>query len=127
MNKEENYWNLSNQAAQIKRRLKLVDRIFNLTLCMVGVYLFVTFQWRALHAISLSYVILLLVIFVFFLYRMKKRDRAREIFMRIIQIYNMQITLWKDEEDVLSMDKKNELKALEEEKFTVIQFFQELI
>ena len=128
MNKEENYWNLSNQAAQIKRRLKLVDRIFNLTLCMVGVYLFITFPLRALHAISLSYVILLLVIFVFFLYRMKKRDRAREIFMRIIQIYNMQITLWKDEEDdVLSTDKKNQLKALEEEKFTVIQFFQELI
>ena len=127
MNKEENYGNLSNQAAQIKKRLKLVDRIFYLTLCMVGVYLFVSFPLRASYVISLSYVIVLLVVLVFFLYRMKMRDTARETFMRVIEKYNMQIDLWKGEEDVLSTDKKNELKSLEEEKLRVVQFFQELI
>ena len=121
MNKEENYWNLSNQAAQIMKKLKWVDRIFYLTLCLAGVYFFVSFPLRA------SYVIVLLVVLVFFLYRMRKRDRARKIFMRIIEIYNMQIDLWKGEEDVLSTDKKNDLKSLEEEKLRVVQFFQELI
>lgn len=127
MNKEENYWNLSNYAAQIKKRLKLVDRIFYLTLCLAGVYFFVSFSSRVLYVISLSYVIVLLVLFIFFLYRMKMRDTARETFMRVIEKYNMQIALWKDEEDVLSTDKKNELKSLEEEKLRVVQFFQELI
>ncbi|MBF0981566.1 hypothetical protein HXK74_02925 [Candidatus Gracilibacteria bacterium] len=55
------------------------------------------------------------------------RDTARETFMRVIEKYNMQIALWKDEEDVLSTDKKNDLKSLEEEKLRVVQFFQELI
>jgi hypothetical protein len=127
MKKEENYWNLSNYAAQIKKRLKLVDRIFYLTLCLAGVYFFVSFSSRVLYVISLSYVIVLLVLFIFFLYRMKMRDTARETFMRVIEKYNMQIALWKDEEDVLSTDKKNELKSLEEEKLRVVQFFQELI
>lgn len=127
MNKEENYGNLSNQAAQIKKRLKLVDRIFYLTLCLAGVYFFVSFPLRASYVILLSYVILFLVVFAFFLYRMRKRDRARKTFMRVIEKYNMQIALWKDEEDVLSTDKKNELKSLEEEKLRVVQFFQELI
>ena len=127
MNKEENYGNLSNLAAQIKKSLKLVDRIFYLTLCLAGVYFFVSFPLRASYVISLSYVIVLLVVFVFFLYRMKMRDTARETFMRVIEKYNMQIALWKDEEDVLSTDKKNELKSLEEEKLRVVQFFQELI
>ena len=127
MNKEENYWNLSNQAAQIMKKLKWVDRIFYLTLCLAGVYFFVSFPLRASYVISLSYVIVLLVVFVFFLYRMKMRDTARETFMRVIEKYNMQIALWKDEEDVLSTDKKNELKSLEEEKLRVVQFFQELI
>lgn len=127
MNKEENYGNLSNQAAQIMKKLKLVDRIFYLTLCLVGVYLFVSFSSRALCVISLSYVIVLLVVIAFFLYRMRKRDRARKTFMRVIEKYNMQIDLWKGEEDVLSTDKKNELKSLEEEKLRVVQFFQELI
>ena len=127
MKKEENYWNLSNYAAQIKKRLKLVDRIFYLTLCLAGVYFFVSFPLRALCVISLSYVIVLLVVIVSFLYRMRKRDRARKTFMRVIEKYNMQIDLWKGEEDVLSTDKKNELKSLEEEKLRVVQFFQELI
>ena len=127
MNKEENYWNLSNQAAQIMKKLKWVDRIFYLTLCLAGVYFFVSFPLRASYVISLSYVIVLLVVFVFFLYRMKMRDTARETFMRVIEKYNMQIALWKDEEDVLSTDKKNDLKSLEEEKLRVVQFFQELI
>ena len=127
MNKEENYGNLSNLAAQIKKSLKLVDRIFYLTLCLAGVYFFVFFPLRASYVISLSYVIVLFVLFIFFLYRMKMRDTARETFMRIIQKYNMQIALWKDEEDVLSTDKKNELKSLEEEKLRAVQFFQELI
>ena len=127
MNKEENYWNLSNQAAQIMKKLKWVDRIFYLTLCLAGVYFFVSFPLRASYVISLSYVIVLLVLFIFFLYRMKMRDTARETFMRVIEKYNMQIALWKDEEDVLSTDKKNELKSLEEEKLRVVQFFQELI
>jgi hypothetical protein len=127
MNKEENYGNLSNLAAQIKKSLKLVDRIFYLTLCLAGVYFFVSFPLRASYVISLSYVIVLLVVFVFFLYRMKMRDTARETFMRVIEKYNMQIALWKDEEDVLSTDKKNDLKSLEEEKLRVVQFFQELI
>ena len=127
MNKEENYGNLSNLAAQIKKSLKLVDRIFYLTLCLAGVYFFVSFPLRASYVISLSYVIVLLVVFAFFLYRMRKRDRARETFMRVIEKYNMQIDLWKGEEDVLSTDKKNELKSLEEEKLRVVQFFQELI
>lgn len=127
MKKEENYWNLSNYAAQIKKRLKLVDRIFYLTLCLAGVYFFVSFPLRASYVISLSYVIVLLVVFAFFLYRMRKRDRARKTFMRVIEKYNMQIDLWKGEEDVLSTDKKNELKSLEEEKLRVVQFFQELI
>ena len=77
--------------------------------------------------ILFSYLIVLLVLIIFFLYRMRKRDRARETFMRVIEKYNMQIALWKDEEDVLSTDKKNELKSLEEEKLRVVQFFQELI
>ena len=127
MNKEENYGNLSNLAAQIKKSLKLVDRIFYLTLCLAGVYFFVSFPLRASYVISLSYVIVLLVLFIFFLYRMKMRDTARETFMRVIEKYNMQIALWKDEEDVLSTDKKNELKSPEEEKLRVVQFFQELI
>lgn len=127
MNKEENYGNLSNLAAQIKKSLKLVDRIFYLTLCLAGVYFFVSFPLRASYVISLSYVIVLLVLFIFFLYRMRKRDRARKTFMRVIEKYNMQIDLWKGEEDVLSTDKKNELKSLEEEKLRVVQFFQELI
>ena len=127
MNKEENYWNLSNYAAQIKKRLKLVDRIFYLTLCLAGVYFFVSFPLRASYVILFSYLIVLLVLIIFFLYRMRKRDRARETFMRVIEKYNMQIALWKDEEDVLSTDKKNELKSLEEEKLRVVQFFQELI
>lgn len=127
MNKEENYWNLSNQAAQIMKKLKWVDRIFYLTLCLAGVYFFVSFPLRALCVISLSYVIVLLVVIVSFLYRMRKRDRARKTFMRVIEKYNMQIDLWKGEEDVLSTDKKNELKSLEEEKLRVVQFFQELI
>ena len=127
MNKEENYWNLSNQASQIMKKLKWVDRIFYLTLCLVGVYLFVSFSSRALYVISLSYVVVFLVVFAFFLYRMRKRDRARKTFMRVIEKYNMQIDLWKGEEDVLSTDKKNELKSLEEEKLRVVQFFQELI
>lgn len=127
MNKEENYWNLSNQAAQIMKKLKLVDRIFYLTLCLAGVYFFVSFPLRASYVILFSYLIVLLVVFAFFLYRMRKRDRARETFMRVIEKYNMQITLWKDEEGVLSTDKKNELKSLEEEKLRVVQFFQELI
>ena len=127
MNKEENYWNLSNQAAQIMKKLKLVDRIFYLTLCLAGVYFFVSFPLRASYVILFSYLIVLLVVFAFFLYRMRKRDRARETFMRVIEKYNMQIALWKDEEDVLSTDKKNELKSLEEEKLRVVQFFQELI
>lgn len=127
MNKEENYWNLSNYAAQIKKRLKLVDRIFYLTLCLAGVYFFVSFPLRASYVILFSYLIVLLVLIIFFLYRMKMRDTARETFMRVIEKYNMQIALWKDEEDVLSTDKKNELKSLEEEKLRVVQFFQELI
>lgn len=127
MNKEENYWNLSNQAAQIMKKLKWVDRIFYLTLCLAGVYFFVSFPLRASYVISLSYVIVLLVVIVSFLYRMRKRDRARKTFMRVIEKYNMQIDLWKGEEDVLSTDKKNELKSLEEEKLRVVQFFQELI
>ena len=127
MNKEENYWNLSNQAAQIMKKLKLVDRIFYLTLCLAGVYFFVSFPLRASYVILFSYLIVLLVLIIFFLYRMRKRDRARETFMRVIEKYNMQIALWKDEEDVLSTDKKNELKSLEEEKLRVVQFFQELI
>ena len=127
MNKEENYWNLSNQAAQIMKKLKWVDRIFYLTLCLAGVYFFVSFPLRASYVILFPYVIVLLVVLVFFLYRMRKRDRARKIFMRIIEIYNMQIDLWKGEEDVLSTDKKNDLKSLEEEKLRVVQFFQELI
>lgn len=127
MNKEENYWNLSNQAAQIMKKLKWVDRIFYLTLCLAGVYFFVSFPLRALCVISLSYVIVLLVVIVSFLYRMRKRDRARKTFMRVIEKYNMQIDLWKGEEDVLSTDKKNDLKSLEEEKLRVVQFFQELI
>ena len=88
MNKEENYWNLSNQAAQIMKKLKWVDRIFYLTLCLAGVYFFVSFPLRASYVISFPYVIVLLVVLVFFLYRMRKRDRARKIFMRIIEIYN---------------------------------------
>ena len=127
MNKEENYWNLSNQAAQIMKKLKWVDRIFYLTLCLAGVYFFVSFPLRASYVILFSYLIVLLVLIIFFLYRMRKRDRARKIFMRIIEIYNMQIDLWKGEEDVLSTDKKNDLKSLEEEKLRVVQFFQELI
>ena len=127
MNKEENYWNLSNQAAQIMKKLKLVDWIFYLTLCLAGVYFFVSFPLRASYVILFSYLIVLLVLIIFFLYRMRKRDRARETFMRVIEKYNMQIALWKDEEDVLSTDKKNELKSLEEEKLRVVQFFQELI
>ena len=127
MNKEENYWNLSNQAAQIMKKLKWVDRIFYLTLCLAGVYFFVSFPLRASYVILFSYLIVLLVLIIFFLYRMTKRDRARETFMRVIEKYNMQIALWKDEEDVLSTDKKNELKSLEEEKLRVVQFFQELI
>ncbi len=127
MNKEENYWNLSNQAAQIMKKLKWVDRIFYLTLCLAGVYFFVSFPLRASYVILFSYLIVLLVVFAFFLYRMRKRDRARETFMRVIEKYNMQIDLWKGEEDVLSTDKKNELKSLEEEKLRVVQFFQELI
>ncbi len=127
MNKEENYWNLSNQAAQIMKKLKWVDRIFYLTLCLAGVYFFVSFPLRASYVILFSYLIVLLVLIIFFLYRMRKRDRARETFMRVIEKYNMQIALWKDEEDVLSTDKKNELKSLEEEKLRVVQFFQELI
>ncbi len=127
MNKEENYWNLSNQAAQIMKKLKWVDRIFYLTLCLAGVYFFVSFPLRASYVILFSYLIVLLVLFIFFLYRMKMRDTARETFMRVIEKYNMQIALWKDEEDVLSTDKKNELKSLEEEKLRVVQFFQELI
>ena len=127
MNKEENYGNLSNQAAQIMKKLKWVDRIFYLTLCLAGVYFFVSFPLRASYVISFPYVIVLLVVLAFFLYRMRKRDRARKIFMHIIEIYNMQIDLWKGEEDVLSTDKKNELKSLEEEKLRVVQFFQELI
>ena len=127
MNKEENYWNLSNQAAQIMKKLKWVDRIFYLTLCLAGVYFFVSFPLRASYVILFSYLIVLLVLIIFFLYRMSKRDRARETFMRVIEKYNMQIALWKDEEDVLSTDKKNELKSLEEEKLRVVQFFQELI
>ena len=127
MNKEENYWNLSNQAAQIMKKLKWVDRIFYLTLCLAGVYFFVSFPLRASYVLLFSYLIVLLVLIIFFLYRMRKRDRARETFMRVIEKYNMQIALWKDEEDVLSTDKKNELKSLEEEKLRVVQFFQELI
>lgn len=127
MKKEENYWNLSNYAAQIKKRLKLVDRIFYLTLCLAGVYFFVSFPLRASYVILFSYLIVLLVLIIFFLYRMKMRDTARETFMRVIEKYNMQIDLWKGEEDVLSTDKKNELKSLEEEKLRVVQFFQELI
>jgi len=127
MNKEENYWNLSNQAAQIMKKLKWVDRIFYLTLCLAGVYFFVSFPLRASYVILFSYLIVLLVLIIFFQYRMRKRDRARETFMRVIEKYNMQIALWKDEEDVLSTDKKNELKSLEEEKLRVVQFFQELI
>ena len=127
MNKEENYWNLSNQAAQIMKKLKWVDRIFYLTLCLAGVYFFVSFPLRASYVILFSYLIVLLVLIIFFLYRMRQRDRARETFMRVIEKYNMQIALWKDEEDVLSTDKKNELKSLEEEKLRVVQFFQELI
>ena len=127
MNKEENYWNLSNQAAQIMKKLKWVDRIFYLTLCLAGVYFFVSFPLRASYVILFSYLIVLLVLIIFFLYRMRKRDRARETFMSVIEKYNMQIALWKDEEDVLSTDKKNELKSLEEEKLRVVQFFQELI
>lgn len=127
MNKEENYWNLSNQAAQIMKKLKWVDRIFYLTLCLAGVYFFVSFPLRASYVILFSYLIVLLVLIIFFLYRMRKRDRARKTFMRVIEKYNMQIALWKDEEDVLSTDKKNELKSLEEEKLRVVQFFQELI
>ena len=127
MNKEENYWNLSNQAAQIMKKLKWVDRIFYLTLCLAGVYFFVSFPLRASYVILFSYLIVLLVLIIFFLYRMRKRDRARETFMRVIEKYNMQIALWKDEEGVLSTDKKNELKSLEEEKLRVVQFFQELI
>lgn len=127
MNKEENYWNLSNQAAQIMKKLKWVDRIFYLTLCLAGVYFFVSFPLRASYVILFSYLIVLLVLFIFFLYRMKMRDTARETFMRVIEKYNMQIDLWKGEEDVLSTDKKNELKSLEEEKLRVVQFFQELI
>ena len=127
MNKEENYWNLSNQAAQIMKKLKWVDRIFYLTLCLAGVYFFVSFPLRASYVILFSYLIVLLVLIIFFLYRMRKRDRARETFMRVIEKYNMQIALWKDEEDVLSTDKKNDLKSLEEEKLRVVQFFQELI
>ena len=121
MNKEENYWNLSNQAAQIMKKLKWVDRIFYLTLCLAGVYFFVSFPLRASYVISFPYVIVLLVVLVFFLYRMRKS------FMRVIEKYNMQIDLWKGEEDVLSTDKKNDLKSLEEEKLRVVQFFQELI
>ena len=127
MNKEENYGNLSNLAAQIKKSLKWVDRIFYLTLCLAGVYFFVSFPLRASYVILFSYLIVLLVLIIFFLYRMRKRDRARETFMRVIEKYNMQIALWKDEEDVLSTDKKNDLKSLEEEKLRVVQFFQELI
>lgn len=127
MNKEENYWNLSNQAAQIMKKLKWVDRIFYLTLCLAGVYFFVSFPLRASYVILFSYLIVLLVLIIFFLYRMKMRDTARETFMRVIEKYNMQIDLWKGEEDVLSTDKKNELKSLEEEKLRVVQFFQELI
>ena len=127
MNKEENYWNLSNQAAQIMKKLKWVDRIFYLTLCLAGVYFFVSFPLRASYVILFSYLIVLLVLIIFFLYRMRKRDRARETFMRVIEKYNMQIALWKDEEDVKSTDKKIELKSLEEEKLRVVQFFQELI
>lgn len=127
MNKEENYWNLSNLAAQIMKKLKLVDRIFYLTLCLAGVYFFVSFPLRASYVILFSYLIVLLVLIIFFLYRMKMRDTARETFMRVIEKYNMQIDLWKGEEDVLSTDKKNELKSLEEEKLRVVQFFQELI
>ena len=127
MKKEENYWNLSNQAAQIMKKLKWVDRIFYLTLCLAGVYFFVSFPLRASYVILFSYLIVLLVLIIFFLYRMKMRDTARETFMRAIEKYNMQIDLWKDEEDVLSTDKKNDLKSLEEEKLRVVQFFQELI
>lgn len=127
MNKEENYWNLSNLAAQIMKKLKWVDRIFYLTLCLAGVYFFVSFPLRASYVILFSYLIVLLVLIIFFLYRMKMRDTARETFMRVIEKYNMQIALWKDEEDVLSTDKKNDLKSLEEEKLRVVQFFQELI
>ena len=127
MNKEENYWNLSNLAAQIMKKLKWVDRIFYLTLCLAGVYFFVSFPLRASYVILFSYLIVLLVLIIFFLYRMKMRDTARETFMRVIEKYNMQIDLWKGEEDVLSTDKKNELKSLEEEKLRVVQFFQELI
>lgn len=127
MNKEENYWNLSNQVAQIMKKLKWVDRIFYLTLCLAGVYFFVSFPLRASYVILFSYLIVLLVLIIFFLYRMKMRDTARETFMRVIEKYNMQIDLWKGEEDVLSTDKKNELKSLEEEKLRVVQFFQELI
>ena len=127
MNKEENYGNLSNLAAQIMKKLKLVDRIFYLTLCLAGVYFFVSFPLRASYVILFSYLIVLLVLIIFFLYRMKMRDTARETFMRVIEKYNMQIDLWKGEEDVLSTDKKNELKSLEEEKLRVVQFFQELI
>lgn len=127
MNKEENYWNLSNLAAQIMEKLKWVDRIFYLTLCLAGVYFFVSFPLRASYVILFSYLIVLLVLIIFFLYRMKMRDTVRETFMRVIEKYNMQIDLWKGEEDVLSTDKKNELKSLEEEKLRVVQFFQELI
>lgn len=109
------------------KKLKWVDRIFYLTLCLAGVYFFVSFPLRASYVILFSYLIVLLVLIIFFLYRMRKRDRARETFMRVIEKYNMQIALWKDEEDVLSTDKKNELKSLEEEKLRVVQFFQELI
>lgn len=117
MNKEENYWNLSNQAAQIMKKLKWVDRIFRITFAMVGCCFIISFP------LQISHVILLLIVVAFFLYRMKVKNDTRDSLMRIIQIYNTQIDLLKGEGAVSS----NELTLLKKEKFQVVKLFQELI
>lgn len=121
MNKEENYWNLSNQAAQIMKKLKWVDRIFRITFAMVGCYFIISFP------LQISHVILLLIVVAFFLYRMKVKNDTRDSLMRIIQIYNTQIDLLKGEGVVASEEEMNELTLLKKEKFHVVKLFQELI
>ena len=121
MNKEENYWNLSNQAAQIMKKLKWVDRIFRITFAMVGCYFIISFP------LQISHVILLLIVVAFFLYRMKVKNDTRDSLMRIIQIYNTQIDLLKGEGAVSSEEEMKELTLLKKKKFQVVKLFQELI
>lgn len=121
MKKEANYWNLTNQASQIMKKLKWVDRLFRITFAMVGCYFIISFP------LQISHVNLLWIVVAFFLYRMKVKNDTRDSLMRIIQIYNTQIDLLKSEGAVSSEEEMKELTLLKKEKFQVVKLYQELI